>query len=48
MGDVVYIADTINQELIAVTFDPNERQLSGIGYQNLAAASRVVTRRPGG
>ena len=48
LGDAVYIVDTVNQELIAVTFDPNEKQLNGIGYQNLRTASRLVTRnRPG-
>ena len=35
-GGVVYIVDTTNEELVAVTWDPNQKVLSGIGYRNLA------------
>jgi hypothetical protein len=48
LADVVYIVDTVNQEMIAVTFDPNEKQLNGIGYQNLAGAARTATRSRSG
>ena len=34
---VVYIVDTVNQELIALSFDPNAKRVEGIGYRNLAA-----------
>lgn len=36
LGSVVYIVDAINQEMIAVTFDPSTRRLEGVGYRNLA------------
>ena len=50
-GSVVWIADTINQELIAVTYDHNTKQLDGLGYRNLATDSADWMRgrtRPGG
>lgn len=33
---VVYIVDTIHQELIAITYDANTKAVGGIGYRNLA------------
>ena len=46
-GDVVYIVDTVNEELIAVGYDNNSNRLSGIGYRNIAgdAAQRLVPGR---
>ena len=35
-ADAVYIVDTTNQELIAITYDPNTQQIVGIGYRSLA------------
>ncbi|MDY7109404.1 MAG: hypothetical protein SYC29_12280 [Planctomycetota bacterium] len=40
---VVYIVDTVNQELIAVTFDPNNKQVDGIGYRSLTADISSLT-----
>ena len=50
-SSVVYIADTVNQELMVVTYDPIGKRLDGIAYRNLAAdaADFLRTRsRPGG
>ena len=33
----VWIVDTVNQELVALTYDPSSRELVGIGYRNLIA-----------
>jgi hypothetical protein len=42
----VYIVDTVNQELMVVTYNTQTKQLAGIGYRNLAAdaSSRVRSR----
>ena len=45
VSNVVYIIDDRNQELVAVTLDPNTKALQGITYRNLAADAAVVTRR---
>ncbi len=37
LGSAVYIVDVVNQDLIAVTYDPSTRRLEGLGYRNLAA-----------
>lgn len=34
---IVYIVDKVNQEMVAVTYDHNVRDLAGVGYRNLAA-----------
>jgi hypothetical protein len=39
----VWIVDTVNQELIAVTYDPNAKTVEGIGYRDLAADTRTLT-----
>ena len=40
-----YIVDVINQEMIAITYNPNTKSLDGIGYRNLAVDEATVTRR---
>jgi hypothetical protein len=45
-SNIVYIVDTVNLELIALTYDQNENQLRGIGYRNLGADARTL-RAPG-
>jgi hypothetical protein len=40
---IVYIVDTVNQELIAITFDPNNKRVDGVGYRNLAADRATLT-----
>ena len=32
---VVYIVNSSTQELIAITWDPNQKQIQGIGYRSL-------------
>jgi hypothetical protein len=47
-SNAVYIVDTTNQEMIAVTYDPNTKTMLGIGYKNVAAdAASVMRSRPG-
>lgn len=51
LGSAVYIADVVNQELIAVTYNPSSRRLEGLGYRNLATDATEWLRgrtRPGG
>ena len=44
---VVYIVDESNQELVAVVWDKNQKQLTGIGYANLATdGENLMRRRP--
>ena len=46
-ASIIWIADVANQELIAMTYDHNNRVLDGVGYRNLAAdAASVVRGRP--
>ena len=40
----VYVVDTTNQELMALTFDPNQQTLSGIGYRNIVADMGTISR----
>ena len=47
----LYIADTVNQELIVLGYNPSTKRLEGIGYRNLATDSDEWRRgraRPGG
>jgi len=46
MSGVVYVVDTANQELMAVTFDPNQKSLMGIGYRNLGGDIASVQLGP--
>ena len=41
---VVYIVDTINQELIAVNYNANTNQIDGVGYRSLAADAAEAFR----
>lgn len=34
-ADVIYIADTVNQELIALSYDHDKKLLEGIAWRNL-------------
>lgn len=36
-SSVLYLVDTINQDMVIVTYDQNAKQLKGVGYRNLAA-----------
>ena len=44
---VVYVVDTANQELIAVTYNPNTKVIDGVGYRNIAADAGEVARGRG-
>ena len=37
LADVCYIVDTVHAEMIAVGFEPSQRELFGVGYRNLRA-----------
>ncbi len=43
-SSVVYVIDTVNQEMIAATYDNSNHNLVGIGYRNLAGDARSVFR----
>jgi hypothetical protein len=43
-AQVLYIVDESAQELVAVTWDDNRRQLVGMGFRNLAADAGEVGR----
>ena len=36
-SDVVYIVDTVNQEMTIMTYDASSRTVKGLAYRNLAA-----------
>ena len=36
LGSAVYIADTVNQELLVVTYSQQQKALQGLAYRNLA------------
>jgi hypothetical protein len=35
-ADVIWVVDTVNQQMIALTWEPNQRELVGIGGRSLA------------
>lgn len=43
-SSIVYVADTTNHEMIAVMYEPSQRDMIGIGYRNLAADAVSLTR----
>ncbi len=47
---VVYIVDTVNQEMTVMTYDASNRTVKGIAYRNLAAdaAAQLGRVRAGG
>ena len=44
-SSAVHIVDVINQELMSVTFDPNDKQLVGLGYRNIRRDAVLKTGR---
>jgi len=46
-GDVVWIIDTVNQEMIALTWDASTRATVGVGYRNLAIDAGTALRGGG-
>ena len=49
-SSVVYIIDTVNQEMTVMTYDSSTRSLRGLAYRNLAAdaANQLGRVRAGG
>jgi hypothetical protein len=49
-SSVVYVIDTVNQEMIALTYDAASRTVNGLAYRNIAAdaADLVGRARAGG
>jgi hypothetical protein len=45
VGDIVYIVDTINQEMIAVNYEYSTKRLRGVGHRNIAADIADMSRR---
>jgi hypothetical protein len=45
-GGVVYIVDTVNHDMVALTYDHANRQLFGVAYRNLAADAAQAHRAP--
>jgi len=46
--NVVYIVDEATQELVAVQWNPNTKQLQGLGYRSLASDAGAILRPNGG
>ena len=45
LGSVIYVVDTVNQELIALHYDHNVKRLQGVGHRNVAADMNDMARR---
>ena len=43
-SDAIYIVDSVNQEMIAITYDQTTRNIEGIGYVNLAADAKEAAK----
>lgn len=44
LSGVVYVVDTENDQLIALTFDPTNRTLSGVGARNLVRDAQQLSQ----
>ena len=45
-SSVLYVVDTTNQELIALSFDADQKKMQGIGFRDLRAdAARLASSR---
>lgn len=40
-SDAVWIVDTVNREMVTLTWDPNRKEILGIGYRDLDADAAV-------
>jgi hypothetical protein len=45
LGSAVYIVDTVNQELIALTYDTSTKRLKGVGHRDIANDMADMARR---
>ncbi len=43
-AQVVYVVDETTQEVLAVQFDPQSKQLKGLGFRNLAVDAGEINR----
>lgn len=43
-SSVIYVADVVNQELIALNYNQSTKALDGVGYRNLAADAAALMR----
>jgi len=43
--NAVYILDAVNQEMVALRWDPNKKTFAGIGYRNLEADAKALPGR---
>jgi hypothetical protein len=46
-ADVVWIVDTVNQEMVALTWDSDRKQIIGVGYRDLALDTAAALRGGG-
>lgn len=47
-ASIVYVVDVRNQELMAITYDHNTKNMLGVGHRNLATdIANSTRRRPG-
>ena len=44
IDSVVYIVDSVNQEMVIMRYDSTNRSLTGLAYRDLAADAADVTR----
>ncbi|MHC5113065.1 MAG: hypothetical protein ACYTGP_01395 [Planctomycetota bacterium] len=44
ISSVLYVVDTTNQEMIAVTYEPSQKNIIGIGYRDLVADRNSLLR----
>jgi len=43
-ADVIWIVDSVNQQLIAISWEPNQRELIGIGGRSLMRDAAVAVQ----
>jgi len=46
-ADVIWIVDTVNQEMVALTWDPDRKRIVGVGYRDLAVDAATALRGGG-
>ncbi|MFK7960586.1 MAG: hypothetical protein AB8G96_08665 [Phycisphaerales bacterium] len=46
-ADAIWILDTANREMVALTWQPNQKALIGIGYRNVATDSGTAMTEGG-
>lgn len=46
-SSAVYIVDSVNQEMVVVTYNPSTNQLEGVTYRHLGADVQQTMQHPG-